>query len=274
MLEEMWLILLGFGAGAIGSMVGFGGGVVIAPVLTFMGFPPALAASNSLFGAFGNISAAVLTHTLKRRLKYSLGLKMGLVSVPGTVLGALLSGYVESDVFKILFGVILVVISAYILTKGRMRAHATGNTWLVVVLTAGASFSAGIVSSFFGVGGGIIFVPLMVLVMGMTMKDGAAAAQPALLVAAFAGLVSHSMLGHPDFYQAMLLMAGGFGGGLLGVRVSRGLGDRHLRVIVSVLITAAAVRLFWEALDEMYRGGALFAVYGLPSEIAGSGLLP
>jgi hypothetical protein len=72
----------------------------------------------------------------------------------------------------------------------------------------------------------------------------------------------------------MLLMAGGFGGGLLGVRVSRGLGDRHLRVIVSVLITAAAVRLFWEALDEMYRGGALFAVYGLSSEIAGSGLLP
>ena len=54
MLENLWLILLGLAAGTAGSMVGFGGGIMISPVLAFLGFHPALIASNSLFGTFGN----------------------------------------------------------------------------------------------------------------------------------------------------------------------------------------------------------------------------
>ena len=123
MFEDLWLILLGFGAGAAGSMVGFGGGAMIAPVLTFLGLPPSLVASNSLFGTFGNLSGATVTHALKRRIKYSLGLKLGLVSIPGTALGALLAQHAESDLFKILLGSILAV-SAYMLFRGKMKGGA------------------------------------------------------------------------------------------------------------------------------------------------------
>ena len=49
MLEELWLIPLGFVAGILGSIVGFGGGTIIVPILTFVGFSPTLAVSNSLF---------------------------------------------------------------------------------------------------------------------------------------------------------------------------------------------------------------------------------
>ena len=73
MIDSLWLILLGLGAGTAGSMVGFGGGIMISPVLAFLGFPLALIASNSLFGTFGNLSGATLTHAVKKRIKYSLG---------------------------------------------------------------------------------------------------------------------------------------------------------------------------------------------------------
>ena len=49
MIEELWLIPLGFAAGLLGSIIGLGGGIIIVPVLTFFGFSPALAASNSIF---------------------------------------------------------------------------------------------------------------------------------------------------------------------------------------------------------------------------------
>ena len=49
MIEELWLIPLGFVAGVLGSIIGLGGGIIIVPVLTFMGFSPTLAVSNSLF---------------------------------------------------------------------------------------------------------------------------------------------------------------------------------------------------------------------------------
>ena len=43
MFEEIWLIPLGFIAGILGSIIGLGGGIIIVPVLTFMGFSPTLA---------------------------------------------------------------------------------------------------------------------------------------------------------------------------------------------------------------------------------------
>ena len=51
MIDQLWLIPLGFAAGILGSMIGLGGGIIVVPVLTFLGIPPTVAASNSLFAA-------------------------------------------------------------------------------------------------------------------------------------------------------------------------------------------------------------------------------
>ena len=42
MIDQLWLIPLGFIAGILGSMIGLGGGIIVVPVLTFLGFPPLL----------------------------------------------------------------------------------------------------------------------------------------------------------------------------------------------------------------------------------------
>ena len=61
MYENLWLIPLGFAAGILGSIVGLGGGIIAVPVMTFAGFPPSLAASNSLFAAFSNSVASTVS---------------------------------------------------------------------------------------------------------------------------------------------------------------------------------------------------------------------
>ena len=264
MLDNLWLILLGFAAGTAGSMVGFGGGIMISPVLAFLGFHPALIASNSLFGTFGNLSGATVTHAVKKRIRYSLGLKLGIMSIPGTAAGAIMAEHIESDLFNVMLGGILAV-SAYMLFRGKMREGSGNPMRFMAVMMVMASISAGIVSSFFGIGGGVVIVPFMVLVMGMKMKEVAVMSQPALLVIAFVGLVVHGSLGHPDMYQAMLLLAGGFGGGLLGVRISRRLKGRHMQIILSVLIFSAAARLIWGFLEETYSVGLLALGKMLPS---------
>ena len=256
MIDSLWLILLGLGAGTAGSMVGFGGGIMISPVLAFLGFPPALIASNSLFGTFGNLSGATLTHAVKKRIKYSLGIKLGIMALPGTAVGALLPVYADPDLFNVMLGGIL-ALSAYMLFRGKMKEGGGSSTRFMAVLMTLAGISAGIVSSFFGIGGGVVIVPFMVLVLGMKMKEVAISSQPALMVIAFAGLVVHGALGHPDMYQALLLLAGGFCGGLLGVRLSRRLGGRQMRIILSALIFSAAIRLFWEAAEQAYQGSLL-----------------
>ena len=87
MIDQLWLIPLGFAAGILGSMIGLGGGIIVVPVLTFLGFPPTVAASNSLFAALSNATASTISYSKQKRIEYYLGLKLGLLSIPGTVLG-------------------------------------------------------------------------------------------------------------------------------------------------------------------------------------------
>ncbi len=250
MIDQLWLIPLGFIAGVLGSMIGLGGGIIVVPVLTFAGFPPTLAASNSLFAAFSNAIASTVSYSRQKRIEYSIGLKLGLLTIPGTILGAYVSSDVTPGIFKILFGLVLVASSVYIFLRKKITTKNLTISTKAMVLSIGASFFAGIISSFFGIGGGIIFVPLMVVGMGMSMKKAAPTSQFILLFASFSGITVHSILGHPDFLQSGLLAIGAFAGGLVGARLSLEIKERSLQILVSVVIIAAAIKLFWDSISE------------------------
>jgi len=250
MIEYLWLIPLGFVAGVLGSMIGLGGGIIVVPILTFFGFSPTLAASNSLFAAFSNAVASTISYSRQKRIEYSLGLKLGLLSVPGTVLGAYISSDVTPEIFKILFGFVLIASAIYIILRKRIESREKNFSKQMMVFAVGASFFAGIISAFFGIGGGIIFVPLMVVGMGMTMKKAAPTSQLILLFASLSGVIVHTILGHSDFLQAGLLSSGSFAGGLVGARLSLDIKERFLQILVSVVIIAAAIKMFFDSISE------------------------
>ena len=250
MIDQLWLILLGFTAGILGSMIGLGGGIIVVPVLTFLGLPPTAAASNSLFAALSNAIASTISYSRQKRIEYSLGLKLGLLTIPGTILGAVVSTNVTPDIFKILFGFVLIASSAYIFLRKKIEIREKTLSKQMIIFTIGASFFAGIISSFFGIGGGIIFVPLMVVGMGMAMKKAAPTSQLILLFASLSGVVTHSLLGHPDFIQAGFLAIGSFIGGLVGARLSVDIKERYLQIIVSVVILIAAAKLFFDSVSS------------------------
>ena len=249
MIDQLWLIPLGFAAGLLGSMIGLGGGIIVVPILTFLGFPPTAAASNSLFAALSNATASTISYSKQKRIEYSLGIKLGLLSIPGTILGAIISTDVAPDIFKILFGFVLIASAAYIFLRKKIETGERTISKQMVIFAIGASFFAGIISSFFGIGGGIIFVPLMVVGMGMAMKKAAPTSQMILLVASLSGVIVHSLLGHPDFLQAGMLSIGSFIGGLVGARLSIDIKERYLQILVALVILIAAAKLFFDYLS-------------------------
>jgi len=252
MIDQIWLIPLGFVAGVLGSMIGLGGGIIVVPVLTFFGFSPTLAASNSLFAAFSNAVASTISYSKQKRIDYYLGLKLGLLTIPGTVLGAYVSSDVAPGIFKILFGLILICSAVYIFLRKKIETKNKDVNTKTMIFSISASFFAGIISSFFGIGGGIIFVPLMVVGMGMAMKKAAPTSQFILLFASLSGVIVHSFLGHPDFLQAGFLASGSFVGGLVGARLSMEIRERFLQILVSLIIIAAAVKMFLDSLSDNF----------------------
>lgn len=250
LLEYLWLVPLGFAAGIIGSMIGLGGGFVIVPALTFAGFSPTLAASDSLFAAFCNAVASTLSYARQKRIVYSLGIKLALLSIPGTILGAYISDEISASVFKILFGLVLIASSAYIYSKRKMEPKEYNLSKQIMILAIGASFFAGIISSLFGIGGGTVFVPLMVVAIGLSMKLAAPTSQFILMFAAASGMIVHSLLGHPDYVQAGLLSIGAFAGGIVGSKISSRVDEKKLRIFVTVVLAVTSIKLFMDAFNS------------------------
>jgi uncharacterized membrane protein YfcA len=244
----LWLLPLGFVAGVIGSMIGLGGGFVVVPVLTFFGFSPTLAASNSLFAAFSNSVASSVSYARQKRIVYSLGIKLALLSIPGTILGAYASDVVSPPLFKLLFGIVLVASGVYIYLRRKMESKERNLSKPVMVLVAGASFFGGIISSLFGIGGGTVFVPLMVIAIGLSMKLAAPTSQFILMFTAASGMMVHSLLGHPDYFEAGMLSIGSFIGGMVGSRLSTRVNERKLRLFVTIILGITATKLVIDAL--------------------------
>lgn len=247
MFENLWLIALGFVAGVVGSIIGLGGGIIVVPVLTILGFPHTVSSSSSLFAAFSNSVASSVSYARQKRIEYMIGLKLGLMSIPGTILGAFISSDASPSEFKILFGVVMAVSCMYLFLKKSMVSKPVSMTQRMLVISSGISFFAGILSSFFGIGGGIVFVPLMILGIGISVKHATATSQLILMFSSASGMIAHTLLGHADFTYALLLGIGAFVGGLVGAKLSVDLRENSIKILICIAMLAAAAKLFIDA---------------------------
>jgi uncharacterized membrane protein YfcA len=172
------------------------------------------------------------------------------MSVPGTILGAFISSEASPSTFKILFGIVLVASCLYLFLKRNLESKSANMTVKMLVFSSGISFFAGILSSFFGIGGGIVFVPLMILGIGISIKHATATSQLILMFSSASGMIAHSLLGHSDFTYALLLGVGAFAGGIIGARISVDLKENSIRILICVVLLAAAIKLFLDAFES------------------------
>jgi uncharacterized protein len=233
-------------------MLGVGGGIIMVPALTFLNVSPVQAASTSLIAVMSTSVSSTIEYSRQKRIDYTLGLGMAACAIPGGVLGAVLSEYLLQDTFKLYFGVLLIFTGLYILYKNSvLKEHKVKRHSLPLQFAVfAASFGAGIISSLFGVGGGIVFVPAMLIVLGLTMYRAAPTSQLTLMMTAIAGVFTHSALGHPDYFHAVLLSAGAFVGAQIGARLTRVTKDKLLQRLLAVILLTVAIILILDGLNR------------------------
>ena len=247
------MISIGAAAGAVGSITGVGGGVLITPALTFIGFTSSQAASTSLIAVTSTSASSTIAYSKQKRIDYAIGLKMVALSIPGAITGALLSNEVSNENFKVYFAIILIVTGLYIAYKNSIvkeQSPKTSKSTALDLLFYAGSFAAGIVSSLFGIGGGIIFVPLMILLLRMTMLRAGPTSQLILLISSTVGVLTHAILGHPDYVHGSFLAIGAFVGGQVGARLSHRIEESILQKLLSIILIGAAITLLFDFLNK------------------------
>ena len=106
--------------------------------------------------------------------------------------------------------------------------------------------AAGVVAGLFGVGGGILFVPTLVL-LGLDQLDAEATSLAAILPTVAAGTWRQRRYGNVRWRSALIVGLGSLGGVAAGVAVAESLPEDVLRRLFAVLILGVAAQLAWRA---------------------------
>ena len=242
------LVAIGFAVGAFGTIIGAGGGFILTPILLLL-YPHDTAqtlTAISLTAVFFNAASGSVAYARQRRIDYRSGIVFALATLPGAVGGALVVGVVSRHVFDGIMGGVLALLAAWLLGGERWTFPPPEHR-----VRRGALYSLGVgfVSSFLGIGGGVIHVPLLVRALGFPVHVATATSHFVLAVMAGAGTLTHAALGSfahgHGLRRAASLSVGVVAGAQLGAHVSTRFHGRAITAMLAVALLALAARLLY-----------------------------
>lgn len=161
------LLLLGAAVGLASGMFGVGGGIIIVPVLVYLfHIDQRIASGTSLLAIVPTALAGVIAYGMHGNVNILLAALMAIGSVVGAPVGAWLLQRLPKRALQLSFMAFLVVI---IVSLFLVLPNRESEIYLDVALGAllvVLGFVAGVASGLFGIGGGVVVVPLLVLVFG------------------------------------------------------------------------------------------------------------
>ena len=125
---------------------------------------------------------------------------------------------------------------------------------LLGIATAVAGIGVGVTSALFGVGGGIVMIPFMVLVLEMTQHVSEGTSLLVIVPTALVGTIAHSRHGSIDRRAVAALAAGGVVGALIGALVGLELPGGTLQRMFAVVTAIAGARLIYDGIKARGNG--------------------
>ena len=235
MTESIFIYLAFFISASISSMIGIGGGVLYVPILLAFGFSFYQAAAISIFIIMALSISASLVYYRAQLIDW----KLALIIEPLTAIMSLMAGYYSSFIqvkeLKILF-ILVLIVSGYFMLKPIKEIQDKfinqrkwgywqrkfGEEEYSVNLIIGLPLTAlaGLMAGLLGIGGGIIKVPLMVLLLGVPMKIAVGTSCFMVGLTALFGFWGHFFAGHFEPKMALILAIVVFAGAQTGSRIS------------------------------------------------------
>jgi len=256
----------GLFAGFLTGLLGVGGGVVMVPllyqVLLHLGEPSKAAFTTAVATSLAVMifSGAVAAYAYHKQglLKPQLILWLGIGTLLGAHLGARVMIASDDHLVRIGFGVFLWLVAASLfLPRAALQAHDHVPSWgyntglMVVGMVMGA------ISSLFGVGGGALLVPALVVLFGIAIHNAVATSTAIIVLTALFGSLNYLIIGwndpltpahsigwiHPLAW--LLLLPGALFATRAGIRAAMGMSRERLRNVVVVFQIVVGVRFIF-----------------------------
>ncbi len=235
--------------GILAAMFGLGGGFLIVPTLNFLGVEIHHAVGTSSAAVvFTSLSSAIAYHR-QRRIHYKAGLLLALTAVPGAYIGAWATSYISAAQLKVIFGVVLLLVSIKIYRKKSVEPQEVRleDLKLDYKLIPVGGFIAGIASGLLGIGGGAINVPFLTA-MGLPIHYAVATSSFAIVFTATSGALKHYAMGNVEVGWLLLLVPGLIIGAQLGAKIAKRTKASSLGKAFAVVLALLAIRMVLKGL--------------------------
>lgn len=262
-MRKMWEILLpilGFLIGIVAAMTGVGGGIFIVPLLTLVfAFAPASAVGTSLAAIILTAFAATLNYSKQKRVCYKIGLLIAVLTMPGAVLGAYLTSIIPADILGLFFGAFLLVVALQITvkngisnkskenkTEGNYKAPFEMETLVSrrkFIIGIPLIFLGGVASGLFGVGGGVMIVPILTVFFYIPIHYAVATSMFSMIFTSLSGVGQHALLGNINLGFSLLIGLGSIFGALVGAQICKRISGKNLRNIFGIILIVVALQM-------------------------------
>lgn len=254
------VVLLALGAGALTGfslgLIGGGGSILATPLLFyFVGVAnPHVAIGTGALAVSVNAYINLIVHARNGHVWWRCAILFALVGTIGAFAGSTLGKAIDGQHLLFLFGLLMLVVGALML---RPRKNDGGSprrvNWRMCTLTGIVALIAGGVSGFFGIGGGFLIVPGLILATGMSTISAVSSSLLAVGTFGLVTAINYATTGLVDWTIATSFIVGGIAGGALGTLASTHLASREslLNRIFAGLIFVVAVYVIYRSLGAM-----------------------
>jgi uncharacterized membrane protein YfcA len=258
-MAELQLIIAALGGALVGfslALVGGGGSILAVPILVYaVGVrDPHIAIGTSAVGVAANALIGLIGKARAGAVKWKCGLTFAGAGIAGAAVGSIAGKAFNGQALLALFAVLMIVVGVTMLRRGEHPGdpHVTLGRHNFAELV-GFGLGTGLLSGFFGIGGGFLIVPGLIAATGMPIFNAMATSLMAVASFGLTTAGSYALSGLIEWPIAAFFVGGGALGALAGGRLATHLSSRRgaLTKVFAALIFAVAAYMLWQSLPRL-----------------------
>lgn len=272
-MEFILLVVIALCSGIVGALVGLGGGVILVPATLFIGLnlgmipdltPQKVVGLSVVMMIFTGLSSTI-SYMKAKTVDYKSGFIFFIGSVPGTILGAWINKGLDLPSFNLYFGILLIIISTILLVRDKLKPvkwfvnngikreftdlegkdYVYGYPiWFAILLT----FSIGFASSLFGIGGGSMLVPAMIILFLFPPHVAVATSMFMVFLSSIVSSASHIYLGNVPWLYTIPVIPGAYIGAKIGAALNKKIKSESLVLALRIILLLLGIRSILDGL--------------------------
>lgn len=242
-------VSVGVGVGAFSGLLGVGGGVLLVPYLTSVRkIPQKIAGATSLVLVTMGAISGCITYAFAGDVAWIPALIIVIGGLVGAWAGAHLVQRIHDHRIKIAFGVLLILVAIRLVIQfGQPAADDAAELpslgAFVIAVYVASGVAMGLLSALFGIGGGIILVPILVVGFGYGQQLASGTSLAVMAPIALLGAIRLTKPGLTNWPSGLILGSGAVVGAVVGALVAGRVSGESLRVVFAVLLISLGARM-------------------------------